>query len=87
MLVTSERTVAIAQLKAHLSAELRRVRAGESIIIMDHRTPVARVTGLQEGPRYTRRGGRPFEWRDLSPLISGDSGIQELIDEERADSW
>jgi antitoxin (DNA-binding transcriptional repressor) of toxin-antitoxin stability system len=80
-----ERSVAIADLKAHLSAELRNVRHSGSIIVLDHKKPVARLSSIDDGPSYVARSSKPFVWRELSPLISVD--IQPLIDEDRADSW
>lgn len=35
--------VGIADLKAHLSEHLRRVRGGESLVLLDRQTPVARL--------------------------------------------
>jgi antitoxin (DNA-binding transcriptional repressor) of toxin-antitoxin stability system len=84
-MVIKERSVAIAQLKAHLSAEIRRVKAGESITILDHKQPVARLVGITGGSRYVKRCDRSFQWRELPPLLTGD--VQSLVDEERADSW
>ncbi len=81
----TERTVAVAELKAHLSAELRRVQEGETTIIVDHRKPIARLSGLGSVPRYARRRLNAFVWQELEPLIIGD--LQALIDKERADSW
>ena len=80
-----ERAVAIADLKAHLSAELRNVRHAGSIIVLDHKKPVARLTRIEEGPSYAARSNKPFVWKEFSPLIVGD--IQPLIEAERADSW
>lgn len=37
------RTINISTLKAHISAELRRVRAGERLIVLDRDIPVAEV--------------------------------------------
>ena len=81
----AERTVAVAELKAHLSAELRRVKEGETTVIDDHRKPVARLTGIGSLPRYARRSCNPFIWKEFHSLINGD--IQVVIDDERADSW
>jgi antitoxin (DNA-binding transcriptional repressor) of toxin-antitoxin stability system len=83
--MNSERTVAIADLKAHLSAELRHVRRAGSIIVLDHKKPVARLTRIEDGPAYTSRSSKPFVWSELTPLFSVD--IQALIDGERADAW
>ncbi|TVR87820.1 MAG: type II toxin-antitoxin system prevent-host-death family antitoxin [Spirochaetaceae bacterium] len=82
----TERKVAIAELKAHLSAEIRRVRNGEQITILDHRKPVARLTGIEDGPRYLSRARTPFVWREYEPLISSAS-LPGIVESERADSW
>jgi prevent-host-death family protein len=37
------RTVNIAELKAHLSDHIRRVRAGEEVLVCDRNRPVARL--------------------------------------------
>jgi antitoxin (DNA-binding transcriptional repressor) of toxin-antitoxin stability system len=81
----AERKIGIAELKAHLSAEIKRVRYGGSITILDHKQPVAKLTGLESGLRYVRRARRPFVWKQLPPLLEGNIG--DIIDAERADSW
>jgi antitoxin (DNA-binding transcriptional repressor) of toxin-antitoxin stability system len=81
----AERKIGIAELKAHLSAEIKRVRSGGSITILDHKQPVAKLTGLESGLRYVRRARRPFVWKQLPPLLEGNIG--DIIDAERADSW
>lgn len=82
--MSAERTIGIADLKAHLSAEIKRVRSGGSITILDHKQPVAKLTGLESGLSYVRRARKPFVWKELPPLVEGD--IDDLINEERADS-
>ena len=81
----AERKIGIAELKAHLSAEIKRVRSGGSITILDHKQPVAKLTGLESGLRYVRRARRPFVWKQFPPLLEGN--ISDIIDAERADSW
>lgn len=41
------RTVNIAELKARLSAHIRRVRAGEEVLVCDRNKPVARIVPCQ----------------------------------------
>lgn len=41
--------VGTAELKAHLSEHLRAVRDGEEIVVMDRRTPIARVVPFDHG--------------------------------------
>lgn len=81
----AERSVAIADLKAHFSEELRNVRRSGSLIVLDHKKPVARLTRIEDGPSYVGRSSKPFVLKEYVPLIKMD--IQPLIDEERADSW
>jgi len=79
------RNVAIAELKAHLSAELKRVSNGETITVVDHKKPVARITALGSDPVYVRKSTKKFVWQSLTPLFTGD--LQHLLDSERDDSW
>ena len=44
------KTIGIAALKAHLSAHVRRVRRGESIIVLDHGLPVAELGPIRTAP-------------------------------------
>ena len=83
-MLPAEREIGIAELKAHLSAEIKRVRSGESITILDHKQPVGKLTGLESGLRYVRRARQSFVWKKLHPLVAGD--ISDVIDAERADS-
>lgn len=47
----------VAQLKAKLSAYLRRVQRGEEVVVMDRETPVARLVP------YAEPGTRPLPYR------------------------
>ena len=57
--------VGIADLKAHLSEHLRRVRAGRTITVVDRETPVAQIVPYDaERPLEVRRATRkPGELR------------------------
>jgi prevent-host-death family protein len=57
--------VGIADLKAHLSEHLRRVRNGRTITVLDRDTPVARIIPYDvESPLEVRRATRkPAELR------------------------
>lgn len=57
-------SVGIRELKANLSACLRRVKKGEVLVVTDRGTPVAEIR-------------RPTRRTDLSP---GIAGLQKLID-------
>lgn len=43
----------ISQVKNGLSAYLRRVRSGESVLVLDRRIPVARIVPVARGPENT----------------------------------
>lgn len=80
-------TVTVAQLKAKLSQYLRRVEAGETIIVSRHGTPVARLVRAERPRLQIRPPRRPSErWgeTDLPPLkLKRD--VLEYLWEERAD--
>jgi antitoxin (DNA-binding transcriptional repressor) of toxin-antitoxin stability system len=79
------RAVTIAKLKATLSAELRRVRAGESVTVLDRTTPVALLAPVPEAVRVVRAPQTPYAYRTLTPLIVRDP--LPYLDEERGEAW
>ena len=78
-------TIAIAELKAHLSAELKKVRAGETIVVLDHKQPVARIVPLITGMSFSRRAKRAPRWLAFAPLMQADPLV--ALEAERADTW
>jgi antitoxin (DNA-binding transcriptional repressor) of toxin-antitoxin stability system len=79
--------VTVAELKAKLSAYLRRVEGGEPVIVVRHGTPVAkleRVTGPQLSVRPPRRPTGAW-WTTKGPPVDLDRDILEYLAEERAD--
>lgn len=78
-------TIAIAELKAHLSAELKKVRAGATLLIMDRKQPVARIIPLNSGLKLSKRASRSPQWIDYEPLLQTDPLV--ALDAERAESW
>ena len=66
------RTVAIARLKVTLSAELRRVRAGESVTVLDRITPVEMPAPLPESIRVVHAAKAAYRYRPLPPLTARD---------------
>jgi antitoxin (DNA-binding transcriptional repressor) of toxin-antitoxin stability system len=65
-------TISVSSLKAHLCAELRKVEAGESLVILDHRRPVARLVPAAEESIYSREARQAYACPKLSPLMRGD---------------
>ena len=79
------RSVTIARLKATLSAELRRVRAGEPITVLDRTTPVALLSPVPQAVRVVRAAQAPYDYRTLTPLMASDP--LPYLDEERGEAW
>ncbi len=83
------RTISIADLKAHLSAELKKVQNGDPVTVLDHKRPVA-VLGPLVKPEYKLTIVRPRTNFSREPL-----GWQALVDydplpgllEDREDRW
>ncbi len=90
--------VTISQLKNNLSAFLKKVRAGESVLILDRNRPVARLVGVAgQGPADDRLarleseglvrralGPIPKELLEEPPPKPGKSVLEALIEERRA---
>ena len=79
------RGITIARLKATLSAELRRVRAGEPVTVLDRTTPVALLVPVPDAVRVVRAAKTPYVYRNLPPLTARDP--LPHLDEERAEAW
>lgn len=57
--------VGVADLKAHLSAHLRKVRAGRTITVVDRDTPVATIVPYENGSGALEIRGATRKPRDL----------------------
>ena len=75
-------TITIARLKATLSAELRRVREGESITVLDRTTPVALLSPIPDAIRVARAAHELY--LELTPLSSLDP--LQYLEDERGES-
>jgi antitoxin (DNA-binding transcriptional repressor) of toxin-antitoxin stability system len=72
----------VSYLKAHLSAELRAVQAGETVVVMDRDHPVARLAPLEdEKGIQVREPLQAFGFGNPTPLLSG--GALEALLEDR----
>jgi antitoxin (DNA-binding transcriptional repressor) of toxin-antitoxin stability system len=66
--------LSVSYLKAHLSAELKAVQAGETVVVMDRDHPVARLAPLgEEKGIEVREPLRAFGFERPAPLVSGGS--------------
>ena len=79
------RGITIAKLKASLSAELRRVRAGEPVTVLDRTMPVALLVPVPDAVRVVRAAEAPYAYRKLQPLTARDP--MPYLDEERREAW
>jgi prevent-host-death family protein len=81
------RSVRIADLKANLSAYLRRVKRGEVLTVMDRETPVAQLVPIElsRPPIRIRRGRATLRDLRLPPPLRTKSDIVTLLLEERGE--
>ncbi len=79
--------VPIAELKSHLSAHLRRVRRGGSVLVLDRQTPVARIVPVDDSAEDvlpTLPPSQPLQGFRIPkrPLV-GDQEIDAALETER----
>jgi prevent-host-death family protein len=90
----------VSKLKNHLSAYLRKVRAGQPVLIYDRDVPIARIERIESSGRgvdrlallaaqgITRPAARPLPPRELQALLPRPlpraAGLLEALLEERA---
>jgi prevent-host-death family protein len=89
-----ERTVGIRELKANLSACLRGIKAGETIVITERGKPVGRLLPmevsldekLQEGTRSRFWAWNGKKWKPSAPRVTahGKRLVSDLLLEDRA---
>ena len=92
--------VTIGKLKNQLSAYLRKVRAGETILVLDRDTVIARLTPATEAETdderlarleakgVLRRGREPWDPRKLKgPAPAAGKSVLEALLEEREEGW
>jgi prevent-host-death family protein len=89
--------VTISELRNQLSAYLKKVRAGEKVVILDRQTPVARLVRLEveahpddrlmrlERDGLVSRGAQPvpMELIKSAPPASTESVLEALLEERR----
>ena len=95
------KTAAVAELKAHLSRYLSRVKAGEEILVTERRVPVARLVpvapgaeGLQELRDLERQGlirlgtgALPKGFWKLARGRDAAATVRRAVGEERGVGW
>lgn len=81
------KTVGVAELKAGLSAYLREARAGNSVVVCDRETPVARLVPYTPEPEGlpVRRAVRPLHAASLPrPLSRRVDSLAALLEERQS---
>ena len=78
-------TISVSKLKAQLSAELKRVQAGQVLTVVDHRHPIAAIVPLDSEGLFTREARGQYSYRELEPLVSSDP--LAALAEERGEPW
>jgi antitoxin (DNA-binding transcriptional repressor) of toxin-antitoxin stability system len=77
--------VGIADLKAHLSQHLRRVRGGRTLTILDRDTPIARIVPVDpETPLEVRRATREVSGLQPSPPCPTPTDSLSVLLRDRA---
>ena len=77
--------ITISKLKATLCAELKRIRKGESAVVLDRSTPIALLSPIPNNIQVARKKSKPYTFQELSPLTSKDP--LECLDNERGERW
>ena len=77
--------VGIADLKAHLSEHLRKVRRGQTLTVLDRDTPIARIVPFDAGtPLEVRRATRTLRDLRLPPPPSKPTDSLAVLLQDRA---
>jgi prevent-host-death family protein len=87
-------TIGIRELKSHLSAYVRRVKAGETVVITERGKPVGRLIPMEGSRDETLRrlgeagvlswsGRKPRPLAHRPPRVRGDRTISDLLLEDR----
>jgi prevent-host-death family protein len=82
--------VLISELKSHLSEHLRAVQAGQPLVVMDRKTPIAKIVPYDGVPtgvviREPKPGAPLFRDLEMPPPVSLKVDLMKVLEEERAD--
>jgi len=82
--------VLISELKSHLSEHLRSAQAGESLVVMDRKTPIARIVPYDDPPlgvvmREPKPGAPLVRDLPMPPPVELKIDVRKVLDEMRAD--
>ncbi len=96
-----KKTAAVAELKAQLSRYLRRVKAGEEILVTDRGAPIARLVPIERGGDEHERmrdlerqglvrvgsGKLPGNFWKLPRVRDQRGSVRKAVAEEREEGW
>ena len=78
-------TISISKLKAHLSSELKKVRNGTRLVVLDHKHPVAELVPAGKEELFLHESSQTYSCQPLQPLTKTDP--LKYLTEERSDRW
>ena len=78
-------TISISNLKTHLSSELKKVKNGTHIVILDHKHPVAKLIPTDAEELFISVAEKKYLYHPVSPITKVDPLID--LEEERSDRW
>lgn len=73
------KTVGIADLKARLSAHLKSVRGGGTLVVMDRSTPVAKIVPVSAEPLDVRPATKPPSTLKARPAVRTTDSLAVLL--------
>ena len=79
----SMKDLSVSYFKAKISACLREVQAGETIVITEHQRPVAEVRPYDQSGSLIVRSEKPFSLAGSEPTTPSVRVWRALLDEER----
>ncbi len=80
--------VGIADLKAHLSAHLRKVKKGQTLVVVEHAQPVAKLVPMNvDNDLIIRQATKPFNLATLPQRPKSKITSLELLLEERKERF
>jgi antitoxin (DNA-binding transcriptional repressor) of toxin-antitoxin stability system len=79
------RTSTISNLKTHLSAEIKALKNGEPLIILDRRHPVASLQAFEPPQELTlAEPAIPYQYEELPPLLARNQTALDPLWDDRA---
>ena len=71
--------LSVSYFKARISACLREVQEGETIVITEHRRPIAEVRAYNVDEKLVRRSKTPFTLSDSKPAVPSPGVWERLV--------